>query len=244
MNFPRQTAGPRRLVGPGKSAAFAALGALIGLTLTPFMAAVWAYEPGISWSENTLVERTFGPLLESAGLLTFGGAAPPEGDGLPYEVYGKGFFLVYLLMLPVVRATRPKTGKRGRVSQLAAWSWRGVYGAVWVATVADFISYWGKSVPGAAGDALWSGAGGIEILTLMFLLGSTIVFAVSAWRAEAVSAWVSATLAVAVIAVVPVNAFVTSYWPNSFVVPLSIGWAAIAAGRLSNGRKQTLRPGR
>ena len=197
------------------------LGAAIGIVLTPFMAAVWSYEPGVVWSETTLVTRTFGPALESAGLLTFG------AEGLPYEVYGKGFFLVYLLMIPVIRAVRPSSQPGGWTTRLSLRSWRVVHGAAWVAAVGDSMSYWGVSVPGAVGDSLWGFGFVVEILALLTLLVSTIVFSVSAWRGRVVPTWAGMLLLLAVLAVVPVNAYVTSYAPNSVVVPLSIAWAAI-----------------
>ncbi len=201
------------------------------------MAAVWSYEPGIDWSKTVFVERTFGPWLESSGLLTFGRQATPERDGLPYEVYGKGFFLVYLLMLPIVRAIRPATQTGRWASRLAVCGWRAMYVALWLAMAGDFVGYWGVSVPGDVGKTLLSVGGGIEILTVMLLLVITVVFAVSSLVARALPGWVSVMLIVAVVAVVPVNVIITDYWPNSFLVPISIGCAATAIGRLVTHRK-------
>jgi hypothetical protein len=111
-----------------------------------------------------------------------------------------------------------------------------MYVALWVAMIGDFTSYWGKSVPGDIGDALWSVGGGVEILTVMLLLLITIVFAVASLIDKALPRWIPSALIVAVVTVVPVNVFVTGYWPNSFVVPISIGCAAIAVGRLTTQR--------
>ncbi len=221
-------------MSPRAIAALACTGVLVGVALTPFMAAVWAYEPGIAWSDSSsLVERAFGPWLESSGLLTFGRQSTPDREGLPYEVYGKGFFLVYLLMLPVFRTIRPADQNGRLLVRLAVWAWRAMYVAIWVAMVCDFVSYWGKSVPGAVGDALWSGAAAIEILTvMMLLLVITLVFAASSLIAKALPVWMAAALIAAIVSVVPVNVFVTGYWPNSFIVPISIGCATIAVGRL------------
>ena len=213
-----------------RNAALAGSGAAIGLALTPFMAAVWAYGPGVDWSEFTLVERIFGPLLERNGLLTFGRDGLDGGDGLPYEVYGKGFFLVYLLMLPAVRAVRPGARGAGIISQMALWGWSGLYGAMLIAMGADFVSYCGKSVPGRAGNALWSIGGAIEIITIMAFLACTLAFAVTAWTARLLPGWAAVALAAGVASVFPVTLFVTTYWPNAFIVPLSIAWAAVAAG--------------
>ena len=66
----------------------AAVGALIGIALTPLMASVWAYDDDEPWSAAPRLERAVGPTLESWGLLDFG------GDDVPYETYGKAFFLV------------------------------------------------------------------------------------------------------------------------------------------------------
>ncbi len=59
--------------------------------VTPFMESIWVYEEGVIWADMALLTRLFGPTLESAGLLTFG------GENVPYQVFGKGFVLVYLM---------------------------------------------------------------------------------------------------------------------------------------------------
>jgi hypothetical protein len=43
----------------------AVAGALVGIAITPFMAAVWAYEPGIVWDDLSLLSKITGPTLES-----------------------------------------------------------------------------------------------------------------------------------------------------------------------------------
>jgi hypothetical protein len=209
----------------------AMLGAALGLVITPFMASVWANEPGVIWSETTFVTRTFGPALESSGLLSFG-----TGD-LPYQVYGKCFFLVYLLMIPVIRAVRPRNQGSGWTSRVSVWSWWAVHGATWVAAAADFTSYWGYSVPGTVGDRLWGLGFGVELLALLTLFLSIIVFSLSAWRGRALAVSVASLLLLAVLAVVPVNLYVTRYAPNSLVVPLSMAWAVIGVRLLVSDRR-------
>lgn len=112
------------------------------------MAAVWDYDPGVVWSEKTLVSATFGPLLESWGLLTFG------GEGLPSQVYGKGFVLVYLLMVLVFRTINDAHLQTGRAGAFERWTWRGMYGALLVAMTRDAFSYWGVALPGDIGEIL------------------------------------------------------------------------------------------
>lgn len=79
--------------------------------------ATWAYDPpSTSWGSMPWVERTFGPSLESWGALSFGESAID-----PYEIYGKGFFLVYAAMAPIVRLVHRRYGARGGTSQ---WAFR------------------------------------------------------------------------------------------------------------------------
>lgn len=219
-----------RLSCPGWSASFALLGTLVGLVITPFMASVWAYEPGVGWSGG-LVERAFGPMLESAGLLDFG------GEGIPYEVYGKFFFLVYLLMIPVVCSVRPPVQEGSRIQQASRWAWRAMFTALLVATVGDFASYWGKSVPGPVGEGVWGMGFAVEFLSVMALLASTVVFAGINWKTQALPRYASVLLVAGVLAVVPVNVFVTDYWPNSLVVPLSVAWAVFAIWRVFEAKR-------
>ena len=76
----------------------AIVGAFLGLVLTPFMATAAVFSPSIVWTDlGTPFERFFGPLVEASGALAFGEAVTA------YEVYGKGFFMVYLLLVPIVR---------------------------------------------------------------------------------------------------------------------------------------------
>ena len=112
-----------------------------------------------------------------------------------------------------------------------------MYLAIWLAMVCDFVGYWGKSAPGGVGDILWHAGGSVEILTVMLLMVITLVFAVSSLIAKATSPWVSVVMVLAIVAIVPVNLFITDYWPNSFVVPISIGSAAIAIRRLAMQRQ-------
>lgn len=197
------------------------LGSAIGLTLTPLMDAVWVYAPGIDWNAEPLIVRTFGPALESAGWLTFG------GEGLPYEVFGKAFFLVYLLMLPVIIRMRPLPIRNRLPASGAVWSWNVLYWATWVGAVADFTSYWGSSAPGIVGDLLFGLGVQFELLAVVAILVSTTVFSIYVWRIRLSDRWIAASLLLVVVCVVPVNVYLTSYLPNSIIVPLSIGWAAV-----------------
>jgi hypothetical protein len=194
--------------------------------LTPFMASVWAYGDGGSWANDTLIERTVGPSLEAWGLLSFG------HRGLPYEVFGKGFFLVYLLMLPALDAARAPLGHRERhtVVRLSA---QGMYAALWGALVGDFASYWGVSIPGPLGEVLWGGGYMVEMVALLVFLVAMAVYGVAAARAGHMTWTVGALLSGAVIAVIPTVVFVTNYFPNGVVLPLSGAWAlwAVSVGR-------------
>ena len=116
-----------RSEGVRRTAATAIAGGVIGLVLTPPMASIWAYDPpSTPWASMHWVERTFGPTLESWGALSFGWS----GHG-PYEVYGKGFFLVYAAMAPIVRLVHqryehreaPADGSSGPGGSCGRHSW-------------------------------------------------------------------------------------------------------------------------
>ena len=209
-----------------KAGTIAVLGALIGVALTPFMASVWAYEPGVVWAEQkTLIERSFGPLLESRGLLDFG------REGLPYEVYGKGFSLVYLLMVPMVRVVRAAHPETGKVAWLVRRAWRAMYGALLIAVVGDATSYWGNSLPGFVGEQLWGWGFVVESLAIFALLLASLSYGIAGFWHPFLPRWAAALL---VLAALPgrllTNLYVADYWPNALVVPLSISWATIGIG--------------
>ena len=199
----------------------AIFGAVVGLLLTPFMDTVWVYEPGIDWLQEPFIARTFGPSLESSGLLTFG------AEGLPYEVFGKGFVLVYLLMIPVIRGVRPAAHRSALMSPIATSSWSWLHWAVWIGACANIASYWGSSVPGVIGEGLFAVGTQIELLAVVTILGSTVVFCFSALRVRFITRGIAAVSLLAIGVTIPVNMYLTSYLPNSIVVPLSVGWAVI-----------------
>ena len=221
----------------------AIVGAIVGIAVTPFMAAVWAFEPGVVWDELSLLERTVGPTLESWGALSFGAGRVTAADGTilseatPYEVYGKAFFLVYLLMLPIVRYVHGLHGMRTQ-SKWEARTWRVLWVSLIVAGVGDAVSYWGISLPDPTGHALWGGGFLVEILAMLVVLGATTVYGVVGLRLRVLPLWASVLLS----AVVPIGvmtvATVTAYVPNAVVVPISIIWAAIAIWVLATERRQ------
>lgn len=235
------------MFGSSRFAGWSAIaGALVGLAITPFMAAVWAYEPGVVWDELSLLASTVGPTLESWGALSFGAAkvVAPDGtvvESFAYEVYGKAFFVVYLLMLPIVRYVHV----RFQQSSDSRWErriWRVLWVALIVATVADAVSYWGISLPGQVGQALWGGGFGVEILAVLVVLVSTTMYGLVSIRLRVVPLWASFLLA----AIIPIGiatlAGVTTYVPNAVVVPMSIIWAAVGAWVLAVGGNRSNRP--
>lgn len=197
-------------------------GAVVGVLITPFMASVWESD-GVVWSTTEgLVTRVFGPTLESWGALTFG------SEGLPYEVYGKFFVFVYLLMLPIVRYVHVLQSP----SSNSAWerrTWRVLWVSLIVAAVGDAMSYWGISLPDPVGEALWGGGFMVELLTLFVVLVSTTVYGIVLIRIRVVPIW-SAVLLTAIIPILWFSlAGLTWYLPNGVVAPLSIVWASIGA---------------
>jgi hypothetical protein len=197
-------------------------GAAVGIAITPFMAAVWAFEPRVVWDNTLLLTRLVGPTLESWGALSFG-----SGDA-PYEVYGKTFVLVYLLMLPIVRYVHVLQSG----SSLPKWeqrTWRILWIGLIAAAVGDGFSYWGISVPGPVGEELWGGGFLIEILALLVVLASTTVYGIISIRIRVVPLWASVLLSAIVPIAVGTLVFVADYVPNGFVVPMSIIWATLGA---------------
>jgi hypothetical protein len=234
-----------------KSARFAGwtavAGALVGIAITPFMAAVWAYEPGIVWDDLSLLTRTVGPTLESWGVLSFGAGKTFAADGeilaesTAYEVYGKAFFLVYLLMLPVVRYVHGLT-KEQSGSKWEARTWRVMWIGLIVAGVGDAVSYWGISLPDPVGHSLWGGGFAIEILAMLVVMGATTVYGIVGLRLRVLPIWSSLLLMAFVPIAVLTVATVTTYAPNAVVVPLSIIWAAIGVWVLATERRQRSTP--
>jgi hypothetical protein len=196
--------------------------AVVGVLVTPFMASVWESD-GVVWSTTEgLVTRVFGPTLESWGALTFG-----SGD-LPYEVYGKFFVFVYLLMLPIVRHVHVLQS----TPATSAWerrTWRVLWVSLIVAAVGDGMSYWGISLPEPVGEFLWGGGFGVELLALLVVLVSTTIYGIVSIRIRVIPMWSAVLLA----AIIPIGFFslagLTFYLPNGVVVPISIIWASIGA---------------
>jgi hypothetical protein len=225
-------------------------GALVGIAITPFMAAVWAYEPGVVWDDLSLVAKTVGPTLESWGALSFGAERVVAADGtiladsFAYEVYGKAFFLVYLLMLPVVRYVHRLNVEQSG-SKWEARTWRVMWVGLIVAGVGDAVSYWGISLPDPVGHSLWGGGFLVEILAMLVVMGATTVYGILGLRLRVLPLWSSLLLTGFVPIAVMTLAAVTTYVPNAVVVPLSIIWAATGVWVLASerGRHTALDPG-
>ena len=211
-------------------------GAAVGVLITPFMASVWEYGYFVVWSNTPPVTRVFGPILESWGALSFG------SGNLPYEVYGKTFVLVYLLMLPIVRYVHVLQSP----SATSAWerrTWRVLWIALIVAAVGDGLSYWGISLPEPVGDVLWRGGFMVEVLAMLVVLISTTIYGIASIRLHVIPVWaawlVAATIPIGITSLV----LLTSYLPNAVVVPMSIIWAAIGAWVLVSEPAATSRSG-
>jgi hypothetical protein len=187
------------------------------------MAAIWAYDPpNTLWATKTWVERTFGPTLESWGALSFG-----RGELGPYEFYGKGFFLVYLAMVPIVLVVHDRYRAAGGTSRWELWTCRFMVGAVIVAAAGDFATYWGISVPGPVGAVLWSGGFGVELMSDAVLIASTTLYGIISLWLRIVPRWASMLL----VAWLPISIYVlgnvVAYIPNGYVVPLSVTWGLV-----------------
>ena len=210
------------MIRTGRFAGWASIAsAVVGVLVTPFMASVWEYDYLVVWSRTSTVTRVFGPILESWGALSFG-----SGD-LPYEVYGKFFVFVYVLMLPIVRYVHVLQS----TSATSAWerrTWRVLWIALIVAAVGDGMSSWGISLP-EPGDFLWGLGFMVELLTLFVVLVSTTVYGIVSIRTRVIPIW-SAVLLTAIIPILWFSlAGLTWYLPNGVVVPMSIIWASIGA---------------
>jgi hypothetical protein len=200
----------------------AVAGAVVGVLVTPFMASVWESDDVVWSTTEGLVTRVFGPTLESWGALSFG-----SGD-LPYEVYGKFFVFVYLLMLPIVRYVHVLQS----TSATSAWerrTWRVLWVSLIVAAVGDAMSYWAISLPDPVGEFFWGAGFMVELLTLFVVLASTTVYGIVAIRIRVIPLWSAVLLTV----LVPILWFslagLTWYLPNGVLVPMSIIWASIGA---------------
>ncbi len=163
-------------------------------------------------------------------------------ESTAYEVYGKAFFLVYLLMMPIARYVHAMHLERSGTN----WeprTWRVLWFALVLACVGDAVSYWGISAPGAAGDALWGFGFLIEILAGIVVLFATTAYGVISHRLRVIPRWASWLL----MAVIPIGVLtlvtITTYAPNALIVPLSLIWASIGAWVLLRSRESSgLRP--
>lgn len=224
------------MTGTARVAGWTAIaGALLGIAITPFMASVWTYHPGVVWDETQLLTRAVGPTLESWGALTFGSASTSTSEGIPYEVYGKVFVFVYVLMLPIVRHVHVLQSE----SLPSKWEqriWRVLFTALIVAGVGDGISYWGISAPGKVGDGLWRGGFLLEVLAMVIVLVSTTIYGIASVRLHVIPAWGALLLT----AIIPIGVAtligIADYVPNAVVVPMSIVWAMIGAWALVRHR--------
>ncbi len=215
----------------------ALVGALWALVLTPPMESVWVYDPpDTDWPGMRWVPRTFGPTLESWGALSFG--RPDLG---PYEVYGKGFFVVYLAMMPLTLAVHRRYVASGGEARLERWTWRALWWGLLCAALGDFISYWGMSAPGTVGTVLWSNGFAIEVLAiLLLLLPGMTGYAVGLlvwphlpwWSGLMLLTWIPVSVLILV--------YVSEYVPNAVVAPLAIIWALI--GLWMAGSARSVRP--
>ena len=184
------------------------------------MASVWDYYPGVFWGNTSLLTRLVGPTLESWGALDFG------AENTPYEMYGKFFAFVYLLMLPIVRYVHLLQSESRR-SERERKIWRVLWIALITAAVGDGISYWGISLPDPLGEFLWRGGFIVETLAMLVVLGSTTFYGIISIRMRVMPVWAAALL----VAIIPIGigtlVFVTNYVPNAVVVPMSMVWAMI-----------------
>ena len=170
--------------------------------------------------------------MESWGALSFG-----TGD-TPYEVYGKTFVFVYLLMLPIVRYVHVLQSE----SPLPKWE-RRTWRILWIALITaaadgDGLSYWGISVPDPVGEFLWGWGFVIEILAIFVVLASTTLYGIISMRIRMIPIWASVLLTAIVPIAVGTLISVTDYAPNVFVVPMSIIWAMLGAWVLTRHTEQ------
>ena len=205
-----------------RAAAAAVAGGALALGLTPPMASVWAYDPpSTPWASMHWVERMSGPTLEAWGALSF------QWWGLdPYQVYGKGFFLVYAAMAPILRLVHQRYATLDDTSRWERRTWRVMWFSVLVCAVADFASYWGISIPGAPGEVFWGGGFLVEMIASAALLASATMYGALSMRLEIVPQLTSLCLVAVIPCALVMLGIVVEYIPNGYVVPLSLTWAA------------------
>jgi hypothetical protein len=139
-------------------------------------------------------------------------------------LYGKGFFVVYLLLVPIVRLVHRAYQTAGGTSRVELRSWWVMYAALLVALVGDLVAYWALSLSG--GFAATVGFL-FEFNAVLLLLLSAGVYAVVAARFKVMPRWGPWLL----ILIVPMSwatgHYVVDYFPNAWVVPFSVGWGAV-----------------
>lgn len=143
-------------------------------------------------------------------------------------------------MLPIVRYVHVRY-QQSSYSKWEGRTWRVLWVALIVVTVADAVSYWGVSLPGPLGDSLWGGGFGVEILATLVVLVSTTVYGLVSIRLRAVPLWASIPLTAIIPICIATLASVTTYVPNGVVVPMSLIWAAIGIWVLATPHNQPAR---
>ncbi len=215
---------PERLADESLARRLALAGALWALILTPPMESVWAYDPsGTDWAGMHWVPRTFGPTLESWGVLSV------TSSGLdPYAVYGKGFFLVYLAMTPLALAVHRRYLASGGDGRIERWTWRALWWGLLLAALGDVASYWGVSLPGSVGMALWSNGFALETMAAALLLlpgvtgyalGLLVWPHLPRWSGLILLTWIPSSALTLL--------YVSAYVPNAVIAPLALLWALV-----------------
>ena len=229
---------PERLADETLAARLALAGALWALALTPPMESVWAYDPsGTDWAGMHWVPRTFGPTLESWGALSV------TSSGLdPYALYGKGFFLVYLAMLPLALAIHRRYVASGGAGRLERWTWRALWWGLLLAALGDAASYWGLSLPGSVGRALWGNGFALEtIATALLLLPGVTGYAWGLLVWPHLPRWSGLILLTWIPAAALTLLYLSAYLPNAVIAPLALSWALVGL-RMTCSAKPTLAP--
>jgi hypothetical protein len=201
----------------------AVLNFLVWLILTPFMATIWQYNGSLApfWKFTPLVVRGIGRWWAERGAFTF--AAPD----IVYFSYGRYFFLVYLLIILglVALHARLVTAVGGEVPRFYRRSYRLLLFSLLLACLSDFVSYG----LGIFSDLLWSYGFGVELISLLGVLLSTLLYGVSLLRLRILPAWAGWLLMTAALLmpVMVVEQVLIAYWPNGPVLPISLAWAIL-----------------
>ena len=181
----------------------------------------------MNWEQSRLILRLFGPMLESAGLLDF---AP---DFVVYRTYGRLFFPVYLLFIPMLSALHQvQFGESGKSNK----TYRIFRVSLVVGAVTDAIAYWG--VTGPESNPIQGMAFMIELVALLVILVGLTLYGIATLERGLLPRWLAWLILLSGPAGIWLSISVIGYVPNGTLFPMAIAWITLGIRGVAKTNKE------